>query len=313
MNKKLVIIAGSGRSGTTWVQDCIAEANNLQTLFEPLHPVGVPKARNLAYKYRVADREDRELQSFLDKVMQGKNSSLWMNYRIRPDRFNPMQNGVANSIDNARRLLQNYRKFRQTGENGLVVKFIRANLMLPWLVARYQSPVLLVTRHPGAVIASRLKLGGEDWASQKALDRYRADREVVELIQKDCNIDITEPLSTVAALTCVWCIENVLPIAWSSTGSYSVVAYENLLAEPETEWQKVIRCLELANVPAVGVLKAPSQQVSEDMRDRNFSKSQLGKWRSVLKDEQLNDISTMLNRFNCTYYSVHNDLPTVYP
>ena len=34
----LLIIAGSGRSGTTWVLDAVAEANQLRTKFEPLGP-----------------------------------------------------------------------------------------------------------------------------------------------------------------------------------------------------------------------------------------------------------------------------------
>jgi len=33
------LIAGSGRSGTTWVLDALADANDLRPVFEPLHPM----------------------------------------------------------------------------------------------------------------------------------------------------------------------------------------------------------------------------------------------------------------------------------
>jgi hypothetical protein len=45
------IIAGSGRSGTTWVLDALAEANALRPVFEPLHPLAIPQARPFAYRY----------------------------------------------------------------------------------------------------------------------------------------------------------------------------------------------------------------------------------------------------------------------
>jgi len=84
-----IIIAGSGRSGTTWVLDAIARANNLRTIFEPLNPVGHPSAKHLANRYVRDDTDFPELKRFMDKVFSGNLKSLWANYRIRPDRLRP--------------------------------------------------------------------------------------------------------------------------------------------------------------------------------------------------------------------------------
>ena len=308
MNQHTVIIAGSGRSGTTWVQDSLARANNLQTIFEPLHPIGVPAAGEFAYKYYGADADDQNLKLFMDQVLSGNYRSLWMNYRIRPDRFNFVREGIPNAVYNFRRLIQHYNKYRVKGEHGFIIKFIRANLMLPWLVRQYNVRALYVTRHPCAVIASRLSLGGKDWTSQLSLDRYRDDPVVVRLIQHEFGVDITDSFSTVAALTCVWCIENLLAIKWANEAGYMVTSYEKLLLEPEREWERVIGGLGLLYVPGSALREKPSQQVSTKMQGKAFSESYLGKWRQSLTVDQINEISSVLDRFSCSIYSVDEDV-----
>lgn len=309
MKNKIIVIAGSGRSGTTWIQDCIAEANNLKTLFEPLHPVGVPEAEALAFRYRDPGAVDPVLKKYLDRVMAGSHRSLWINYRIRPDRFNLFKVGISNSIFNTRKLIENYRKYKGRGKLGVAVKFIRANLMLPWIVENYEARALFVTRHPCAVIASRMKLGGEDWGSRKSLDRYAADQAVVQLIQQTFEIDIRESFSAVEAFTCVWCIENLLPIQWAAESGYLITAYETLLAEPDREWKRVIAGLGLLNIPDDSAIQKPSQQAPVDMQGKEFSTNHLGSWREVLSSEQIQDISSVLERFTCSIYSVDADLP----
>ena len=59
MEKHPLIVAGSGRSGTTWVLDAIAETNNLRTIYEPLNPAGVPEARNYGNLY-LSENEEGE-------------------------------------------------------------------------------------------------------------------------------------------------------------------------------------------------------------------------------------------------------------
>ena len=305
--KKTVIIAGSGRSGTTWVQDSIASANNLQTIFEPLHPIGVTAARGFANKYYPVGVENSDLESFMRQVLSGTYRSLWMNYRIRPDRFNIFRVGVSQAVYNVRKFAQHYRKYQVKGQDGLAVKFIRANLMLPWLVHQYDVRALFVVRHPCAVIASRLKLGGKDWVSSLELDRYRSDHGVSRLILDEFGIDIAESFSPIAALACVWCIENLLPVQWAKDAGYRVTAYERLLSEPEQEWKHVIGELGLSHVPDNALRETPSQQVSAEMRGRTFSGSHLGKWRQTLTADQLNEIASVLGRFSCSIYSVDED------
>src|SRR5262245_32752648 len=65
------IIAGSGRSGTTWVQDVLADANALRPIFEPLHPLAVPQADPFAYRYLRPAVEQAAAAAFLTRVFEG--------------------------------------------------------------------------------------------------------------------------------------------------------------------------------------------------------------------------------------------------
>lgn len=304
-----VIIAGSGRSGSTWVQDSLADANKMKTLFEPLHPIGVKVAAPFAYGYIKADANESELSAFMDDVFSGDMRSIWANYRIRPDRFNIFRHGLKDTFFYARKFLKHYQRYSKKNKKGMVTKFTRANLMLPWLVKQYQLPTILVVRHPCAVIVSRFNLPKADWGAQKALDRYCNNKEVVQLIMDQFDFDITQPMSAVPAMTCVWCIENVLPVKWADDFGYGVVAYENLLMHPETEWSRLAGFLGLSAIPVREKLEKPSQQAARTMRDSVFTFKHLDKWRSQLKPEDLEVIAKILNQFKCTFYSVDSSLP----
>ena len=307
---KSVIIAGAGRSGTTWVQDSLATANSMRTVFEPLHPIGVPAAREFAYQYVETGADWPELKAFMDKLFAGKHRSLWANYRIRPDRFNPLNNKPIAMYFHAKKSIGLLRKFAFKRDlSGQVVKFIRVNLMLPWLTRQYSLPTILIVRHPCAVIASRLRLSAADWDTEKALNRYRGNKAVVDLIRSQYGFDIQESMPKAAALCCVWCIENVLPMKWSKTENYAVVAYEDLMVSPETEWPRVVAHLGLHNVPDMELLGLPSQQSSLDMREREFTPAHIKKWETELNDRIKEEIATVLDHFGCAKYTVDNTLP----
>jgi len=305
-----VIIAGSGRSGTTWVLDALAEANRMRTVFEPLHPVGVPAARRYAYQYVHADANYPELRAFMDRVFSGNLHGLWANYRIRPDRFNPLRYSpiaVYLHIKKSAGLLRDYGSRKNL--SGYAIKFIRANLMLPWLARQYGYPTLLVVRHPCAVIASRLKLSSADWGAEKALARYLENKSVSDLIGDRFGIDIARPMSAASALCCVWCIENVLPLEWSAHEKYEVVSYEDLMMHPGTEWKKVVNYLGLSEVPHPEQLGIPSQQSAQDMRRSKFTSEHIEKWRSQLGHDAIEEIGEMLEQFGSSLYSVDNAMP----
>ena len=69
MENNPLVIAGSGRSGTTWILDVLAEANNLRPVFEPLNPYGVNEARDFGNRYVRENANEPELKCFMERFL----------------------------------------------------------------------------------------------------------------------------------------------------------------------------------------------------------------------------------------------------
>ena len=179
---KAKIILGSGRSGTTWLQDVLAEANNLRPVFEPLKAV-TSRVPDYEYAYLQEDANPEDLTVFLDNVFSGDFRSIWSDYRIWPSKVAPSWShfsSIANLMRYRRDLVRfkdNYLKYHpMVKKEALLVKFIRANLMIGWLRQRFDLDMILVLRHPGAVVESQLRLGGESWDPLTRLNYYKHDK-----------------------------------------------------------------------------------------------------------------------------------------
>ena len=133
------VIAGFARSGTTWVQDVLAESNCLRPVFEPLHPKHVPGASDYAHRYLSANEAGNGLAELLNPFFFGDYRSLWVDYRIVRRILYPKVSsfvswegvrrylrGVSSATENVMR----YHPQRRNRER--IVKFVRANMMLSW-------------------------------------------------------------------------------------------------------------------------------------------------------------------------------------
>ena len=65
------VVAGFGRSGTTWIQDVLARTNSLRAVFEPLHPIAIPGAAQYAHTYLAKNDDDEALYRFLSQYFFG--------------------------------------------------------------------------------------------------------------------------------------------------------------------------------------------------------------------------------------------------
>ncbi|MDP8949818.1 MAG: hypothetical protein M3N00_06185, partial [Actinomycetota bacterium] len=104
-HRNSVFLAGSGRSGTTWISDVINYRNGYRFVFEPFHPGKVRVCKNFGRKqYLRPDDRREEYLGAAREVLTGRIRSPWT------DRFN--------------------RKFVARRR---LIKDIRANLLLGWM------------------------------------------------------------------------------------------------------------------------------------------------------------------------------------
>ena len=311
-----LLILGSGRSGTTWIQDVIADAAQLRPIYEPLHPIAVPAAQGLAYRYLKANDTAPDMQRFMDEVFTGRFHSVWADYRVRGDRLRLGPQGFTDPerlrvfYRTCRHLVSNYRRYRSYQQRaGLVVKCIRANLLLAWLVNHYSPRVLFVVRHPCAVSAAKLKAGVESWAidgpfQQDMLRRYLQEPAIFARIQQAGLDSMGSGLSEAALHAVLWCIENVEPLHEARRLGCTVVYYEWLAGAGTQAWVPVFESLGLDVRPDPAILRRPSDQAGAEREDGGYSETDQPKWRSWLRPDQIADIGRVLNQFEFHDYSI---------
>ena len=202
-HRDAVFLAGGGRGGTTWVSEIVNHRGEYRYVFEPFNPGKVGICRNFRRKQYLRPEDRRE--EYLGPartILSGRLRSGWA------DRFN-------RKIVARRRL----------------IKDIRANLLLGWLAANFPGmPIVLLLRHPCAVVASRLKLGWRD-----NLAETMEQRDLVEDFLHPFEAEIRRAKTAFERHVFLWCIENYVPLRQFAAGEIHLAFYETLLDRPEEE------------------------------------------------------------------------------
>lgn len=201
--RNTVFLAGSGRSGTTWLSDIINYRREYRFVFEPFHPgkVGICRHFNSKQYLRMDDRRE-EFLAPAREILSGAVRSAWT------DRFH-------------RRFLARRR----------LIKDIRANLLLGWLRTNFPSmPIILLMRHPCAVAASRMALGWRD----NLAETMRQEDLVTDFL-RPMEEEIRTAKTPFERYLFLWCIDNYVPLMQLSEGEAHLVFYEDLVSQPERE------------------------------------------------------------------------------
>ena len=307
------LIAGSGRSGTTWVQDALATANGLRPVFEPLHPAVSAVGERYAHRALAPDESHPELRRFLEAVCLGRNQDLWTTYRRQRRWLFPPREKFS-TLSDAARVYRNWKRFlgdvpslmRMSQGRVPLVKCIRANLMLGWLSRQFECSTVLLVRHPGAVIESKLQ---GYWNVQAVLAGFRGDAGFHELTGGRYHSLLNRDLSHVAAMAALWVIENQYAIEHAARDKVTVVHYECLTSRPTLEWQHICRALSLANVPPPKVIAKPSQQSSPAFSTSEAAAAAAPRWMRSLSPEQLGQIQEVLDEVAFGLYTMSEPEP----
>lgn len=194
-----ILLAGSGRSGTTWMSQIINHGNPYRDIFEPFHPKHVAKVKGWPFMRHIPSDQNNDAAAMVVKdLLAGQVRSRWT------DAYN-----------------------RRAFASQRLIKAIRANLMLGWV--RRHCPhvkVLFAMRHPCAVVHSRVKLQWnthlDQLLAQPALMRSHLEpyRESIERAERS-----DDPWVRHLAM---WCIENVVPMHELGPTDTHLLRYEDL-------------------------------------------------------------------------------------
>lgn len=220
--KRCVLVAGSGRSGTTWIGNTLAHALRGRMVFEPFllndkqrfcFLDGTPEKCDHHHLYLPWGPQGQRREAEIRRLLQGRLRARWC------DRF------TAPSI-----------YFRR------VVKAVRANLMLDYIARRWPAlKIIYVVRDPRCVINSQLAKMRQGWKFQwhpagvlnqpTLMDDWLLP--YADLIQRSSSSDLIQQQAL------KWCIENFLPHHGLAEHDNVVAVRYDQLARDLTNWNPV--------------------------------------------------------------------------
>lgn len=330
--KTVIFLYGSGRSGTTWVEERIATALNAEVVFEPLHPSVHTVAATYAYRYLDSAQPVPELKAFFDALIDGRVATLWTRYRILLDRLIPNRATWTNKAEfktwvkrfpESLANLQRYAAIRD--QPAKVIKLIRANWLMPWLIAQFPNAKhLFLVRHPAAVIESRIRLesqarqagivtGVGDWGAASLLKHYRQGPCWPSGLEHRLqSLQAPERMSEFDCHCLLWCLENFLVLGLTSKRNHFLLFYEHLLQPAHTVWDMLSAELKVDKELLLRQMDKPSQQASAKSGFMASAPNVSTDFANLIKQAGEGSLGTLqyyLDHFDITQYSTKQLMP----
>lgn len=275
-----VVVAGSGRSGTTWISSLILAAPGIQQIFEPLHPrhssdeinslTGWNSDKQTCSYYLRSGEEDLRWYSFWMRVLSGRVRNYWTDYdrsSYLPDRF--------------------------------LVKLIRANLMLGYIYENFCPRIVYIVRHPCAVVNSRLKVG---WKAD--VSDILSQEQLIEDHLKPWVRDIEQERDVLGAQAVWWALENRVAMTDLSSRPHKFVFYEALCIDQEEQIRQVFDWLGLQQLAASRwQFDRPSRMSRKGVDYSGATGHRLSAWTRELSAYEQARILSWAQRLGILWYS----------
>jgi hypothetical protein len=278
-HRAAVFLAGTGRSGTTWVSDIINYANEYRYMFEPFHPQKVRICSH--FRYRQYLRPDNQDQAFIEPakaILTGRIRSRWIDSQNR-------------------KLLASKR----------LIKDIRANLLMYWMRARFPGmPLILIFRHPCAVANSKLKLG---WDTH--LNEFLEQEDLMEDFLEPFRQEMERAETDFDKHVFLWCVENYVPLKQFERGELHLAFYETFCRNPGGEIDRLFSFLGRRPDPrALANLRTPSTMTRKDSAIVSGD-SLIDGWRKHVTDRQIDRAVEILSLFGLDKVYGHGSIPNI--
>ncbi len=262
-----IMLAGTGRSGTTWASEFLNYDNSYRDMFEPFHRLQAGHGRYFFYGLYL--RPNGEYPDYLQAASHVLSGQLHRQYS---DKFNKRR-------FSSRRL----------------VKEVRANLWLKWLHSNFPNmPIILIVRHPCAVASSRVFM---DWPSR--LGQFLCQAELTQDYLEPYIHAIESAQTAFERHIFVWCIQHFVPLRQFSAGQLHLMFYEELCSYPEVEIPKMFAFLRRPfNNKVFERLNTPSSMSRQDSAVSKGKANRLvDAWREHVSAQELRRAVEVLKLF----------------
>jgi hypothetical protein len=273
-----IVVASTGRGGSTWLTEILATLPGYTVIWEPLHLGNNPTCKRHGFDWQnYVPRKDQAPRryAYLQKLLTGENLSTQILTSLE---FRPI------------RLLQ--------PSGGYLVKFVNANMMLPWITDKFPVSTVLMIRHPCGVVASQLRHGAWEHVTKENMtvpeglfDRYEHLSDVYSDIQTREEV-----------LAFEWALQTYIPLSSSRPHPWFLITYEELVTNGASVIDDLFGALD-RSVPkkAHNQLRAPSATASSELNETE-AHAQLRTWRDHLSTNQVDQILGVAHAVGVTVY-----------
>lgn len=273
-----LVLASSSRSGSTWLADMLSFALQRQQIFEPLHPEYDATVRQLTGFDPHRDR----ISSFY--LRSGSTQPAWHQFLSAV-----LTGHVRNAWTDAAPAIESPR--------GLLIKMIRANLMLGYLYDHFQPKIVYLVRHPCAVVNSRL---WQRWSVDARL--LLKQEELVEDYLRPWVTEIERETDPVGSHALWWGVENLVAQRELAGRPHYRVYFESLMLDPRQGIKRIADYIGSAagDVPQA-MIEKPSWTSSRKGGDALIAP--LVSWKAGLAQEQQDRTLVWAYRLGITWYN----------
>jgi hypothetical protein len=274
-----VFLAGSGRSGTTWLEEILNYDNSFRVMFEPFHSIKVDILKGWNYRqYLRADNTDPIFMGPASRILRGDIHNSWIDqYNHKP---------MAGSR---------------------IIKDIRANLLLKWISKNFPDIfIVFMVRHPCAVANSRIRLG---WDTH--LNDFIIQDDLVTDFLQPYREEIEAAADIFEKNIFMWCIENYVPLKQFGSDDMVVVFYENMCLNPENEIENVFNFIGKSFSSKVSSKIGKASPVSRKDSAINSGSNLVSSWRKHITESQIRRAVDILSLFGMDKIYNESDFPLV--
>ena len=273
------------RGGSTWLMELLNHVPNTAVVWEPLHKVLGSADPNLNFGWKQYIPQDIRWEAArkdLQHIMSGRKLNEW---------------GVS------RTPIRDYFRAER-----YMVKFVRGNALLPWLVKQVnlpRKPIFLV-RHPISCSLSQMKAFKDDalfeayfdWASYEFSDYWVQHEPFIKTLRSKLENHVA-----------LWCLHNAPALEAADKDKYVTVFYEDLLLNGRHELERIFQGLNLT--PPPGIYDKIYEPSKTDFKGDMIPdpSSQIEKWRQKISPSDQKDVQRILEYFKIRAYDAYSPYP----
>jgi hypothetical protein len=268
-----LLIAGTHRSGSTWLANILNHSLHYRFIFEPIRHTHEKSLRRFRRQYIRPGQENVHLKQYYGDLLTGAESNYHLNRK-------------------------NVTFFCQ----GRLLKDTSINLQLKWLRQEFPFlPIIFIIRNPFLVVRSCLKA---DWLHPYEPDFWLTQEELMEDYLQPYVKLISNSQTDAERYMLEWCISNFVPLQQFRHNEWKVIFYDSLVLNPADELKGLFSYLEKGYEESVlEKLSLASHTAEDDVKDRQYL---LNKWRASLSLKEQAMIKHYVNEFYLERYLGEN-------